>query len=324
MKYMQLADHINNLIESDELHIGDRIPSLKQLEKQLGMSKETLLKGLNHLLEKGIIESVYRKGYYVKKKSVNHTYRVFLLLDKMNVMRDQFYHTLFDELKNLADMDIYFHHHNFKVFENLIRENLNSYTHFVIATFLKEDPVEILSLIPPHKRIIIDYNQPNLTDEYSCIYQDYEHDLFDGLTQLKEQLSKYKKLILIAPHEATHARHVVDGFLRFCVAHAYRYAIEHEVEADSFKKGNAYITFSRYDTDDVALIKLARGKNYKLGSDIGLISYNDTAVKEILEDGITVISTDFEAMGKAVSQAILNKEVVTVRNPTRVIVRNSL
>lgn len=324
MKYMQLVDHVNALIESDQLHIGDRLPSLKQLEKDLRMSKETLLKGLNHLLEKGIIESVYRKGYYVKKKSVGHSYRVFLLLDKMNVMRDRIYHTLFDELKDVADMDVYFHHHNFKVFENLIRENLHNYTHFVIATFLKEDPSEVLNLIPAQKRIIIDYNQPNLDGEYSCIFQDYEHDLFDGLTQLKAQFEKYKKLLLIAPNEATHARHVVDGFLRFCMEHGYRYAIEHEVESGSFKKGNAYITFSRYDTDDVALIKLARGKGYKLGKDVGLISYNDTAVKEILEDGITVISTDFEAMGRAVSKAIINRETAVLRNPTRVIVRHSL
>src|SRR3546814_2212881 len=137
MKYMLPLDQINNLIESDQLRIGDRLPSLKQFEKELGMSKETLLKGLNHLLEKGVIESVYRKGYYVKKKSVGHTYRVFLLLDKMNVMRDRFYHTLFDELRDVADVDVYFHHHNFKVFENLISENLHNYTHFVIAPFLK-------------------------------------------------------------------------------------------------------------------------------------------------------------------------------------------
>lgn len=324
MKYLQLVDYINHLVESDQLHIGDRLPSLKQLEKELGMSKETLLKGLNHLLEKGVIESVYRKGYYVKKKSVDHNYRIFLLLDKMNVMRDRFYHTLFDELKGIADMDVYFHHHNFKVFENLIRENLNNYTHFVVATFLKNDPREVLNLIPPQKRIIIDYNNPGLDGEYSCVFQDFEHDIYDGLDQLQEQLSKYQKLILIAPTEATHARHVVDGFLEFCMKHEYRYAIAHEIEPAGFKQGNAYITFNRYDTDDVALIKLARSKGYKLGKDIGLISYNDTAVKEILEDGITVISTDFEAMGKAVSQAIVNRETVVIRNPTRIIVRNSL
>src|SRR5690606_9398327 len=111
MKYMQLVDHINRLIESDQLHIGDRLPSLKQLEKDLRMSKETLLKGINHLLEKGIIESVYRKGYYVKKKSVDHTYRVFLLLDKMNIMRDRLYHTAHEELRKVAATEVHLHHH---------------------------------------------------------------------------------------------------------------------------------------------------------------------------------------------------------------------
>lgn len=55
------------------------------------------------------------------------------------------------------------------------------------------------------------------------------------------------------------------------------------------------------------MIKLAKKKGYELGKEIGLISYNDTAVKEILEGGITVISTDFEMMGKAAASVILNK-----------------
>ena len=52
MKYQQLADHIMSLIEIDQLRIGDQLPSLKQLQLQLKMSKETLLKGLNELVEK--------------------------------------------------------------------------------------------------------------------------------------------------------------------------------------------------------------------------------------------------------------------------------
>lgn len=72
------------------------------------------------------------------------------------------------------------------------------------------------------------------------------------------------------------------------------------------------------------MIKLAKKKGYELGKEIGLISYNDTAVKEILEGGITVISTDFEMMGKAAASVILNKNVIYKRNPTKVIIRNSL
>ena len=74
----------------------------------------------------------------------------------------------------------------------------------------------------------------------------------------------------------------------------------------------------------MALIKLAKKKGYELGKEIGLISYNDTAVKEILEGGITVISTDFEMMGKTAASVILDRNTVYKRNPTKVIIRNSL
>lgn len=324
MKYLQLVDYINSLIEDGSLQIGNQIPSLNQLQTQLHMSKETLLKGLNCLLEMGVIESVYRKGYFVKKVSVNHTYHVFLLLDKMNVMREQIYRSIFNSLKEVGDIDIYFHHHNYKVFEKLIKENLGNYTHYIIATFLKEDVTDILNQIPPEKRIIIDYNQQGLNGNYSCIYQDYGYDIYCSLLQLQDKLKKYEKLILIARPEAIHAQQVIDGFLNYCSKSDLPCSIESTIDEAKFHKGNAYITFSRYDTDDVALIKLAKKNGYTLGKEIGLISYNDTAVKEILEGGITVISTDFEAMGKAAASVVLDKTPIYKRNPTKVIVRNSL
>lgn len=324
LKYQQIADHITSLIELDQLHIGDQLPSLKQLQLHLKMSKETLLKGLNELVEKGIVESVYRKGYYVRKKAIHHSYRVFLLLDKMNILREQFYRTLFSQLDGRADIDIYFHHHNYHVFENLIKENLGAYTHYVIATFLKEDVAPLLNLIPDKKRIIIDLNEQGLSGNYSSIYQDYGYDIYHSLHKLKEELKKYDRLILVAHPEAVHARLVIEGFLRYCTEIQHPYLIQSDIDEKNFKKGDAYVTFSRYDTDDVMLIKLARKKKLKLGKDIGLISYNDTDVKEILEDGITVIATDFEAMGKTVAQAILEEKTITKRNPTRVIKRHSL
>ena len=324
MKYQQLADYIITLIENDELHIGDQIPSLKQLQLQLKMSKETLLKGLNELVEKGIIESVYRKGYFVRKKTIQHNFRVFLLLDKMNILREQFYRNLFNQLQPRADIDIYFHHHNYQVFEKLIRENLGKYTHYVIATFLKEDVAPLLNLIPDKKRIIIDLNQQGLNGNYTCIYQDYGYDIFHSLHKLKAELAKYQRLILVAHSEAIHARLVIEGFLHYCTEMECPYLIQSEIDEKNFQKGNAYVTFSRYDTDDVKLIKLARKKKLKLGKDVGLISYNDTEVKEILEDGITVISTDFDAMGKTVAQAILDDKIIVKRNTTRVIKRHSL
>lgn len=324
LKYQQLVDFILSLIKEQSLEIGDRLPSVQFLQKELKMSKETVLKGLNYLIEKGIIESVYRKGYYLKKTSLDHRFHVFLLLDKMNLMRERLYRSLFEELKEVADIDIYFHHHNPKVFEKLIRENLGSYTHYVVATFLKEDVSAVINEIAPQKRIIIDYNQKGLEGEYSCIYQDYEYDIYNSLKELKKSLAPYKKLVLIARPEAIHARQVIDGFINFCTEHQMSYRIQSEIDEKTFTKGTIYITFSRYDTDDVALIKIARKKNYILGKEIGLISYNNTDVKEILEGGITVISTDFEEMGKLVAKSIKENRIIVQRNTTKVVKRNSL
>ncbi|CAM3604394.1 GntR family transcriptional regulator [Sphingobacterium prati] len=324
MKYLQLVDHIHTLIEKDDLHIGDRIPSLNQLQDQLGMSKETVLKGLNYLLEKGVIESVYRKGYYVKKKQVHHSYRILLLLDKMNTMREEIYQSLLAETKGAAAIDVYFHHHNFNVFRNIITENINNYTHFVIVTFLKDDPAPIINLIPPNKRIIIDYNQLGLSGNYTAIYQDYEYDIYNSLTLLQHNIKKYQRIILIAHPEALHAKHVINGFIRYCKESGIDYDILPEVDETKFEQYTAFITFSRYDSDDVSLIKLAKKHGFTLGDDIGLISYNDTDVKEILEGGITVISTDFWAMGNAAAEAILQKKILNERNPTQVIIRKSL
>lgn len=324
MKYLQLAEYINNLIATDQLKINDRLPSLNQLIKQLHISKETTLKGLNYLSEKGIIESVYRKGYYVRKKNQYHPYRVCLIMDKMHVLRDTVYYSFLEAIKDHADVDVYFHHHNFKVFETLVNENLNNYTHFVIITFLNGDTAGILNRIPPQKRIILDYDEKGLEGDYTAIYQDYKLDIEDALHVLTPKLKKYKRLVLIAPKEAYHAGLIIEGFEHFCRKAGFSGKVLPNVSARNFKKGDAYITFSRYDLDDIEIIKLVRKNNWQLGKDIGLLSYNDTAVKEILENGITVISTDFKKMGKEAAKAILSRQPVRIRNQARIISRNSL
>lgn len=324
MKYLQLAEYINHLIDIEELKINDRLPSLNQLIEKLKISKETALKGLSYLSEKGIIEAEYRKGYYVKKKKQYQPYRICMILDKMNVLRDRVYDSFLKTIKDKADVDVYFHHHNFKVFEKLVDDNLSNYTHFVITTFLKGNTAEVINRIPPQKRIILDYEEKDLNGEYTCIYQDYKTDIQESLTELLPQLEKYSRLVLIAPLESFHAKEVIAGFEVFCKKNRKKHIIYNTVEETDCKNGDAYITFSRYDLDDVSIIKLARQNHWKLGKDIGLISYNDTAVKEILENGITVISTDFNKMGEEAAKAILTKNTVTMRDPAKVILRNSL
>jgi DNA-binding LacI/PurR family transcriptional regulator len=59
-----------------------------------------------------------------------------------------------------------------------------------------------------------------------------------------------------------------------------------------------------------------------LGEEMGVISYNETPLKDLL--GITVVSTDFKAMGETAARMVRNKENGKVKNPFSLINRNSM
>jgi DNA-binding LacI/PurR family transcriptional regulator len=67
-----------------------------------------------------------------------------------------------------------------------------------------------------------------------------------------------------------------------------------------------------------------KNQEFILAKDIGVISYNDTLLKEIVEGGITTISTDFEMMGQRLAQMIIDKDHQKIENPNQLIIRNSL
>jgi DNA-binding LacI/PurR family transcriptional regulator len=74
----------------------------------------------------------------------------------------------------------------------------------------------------------------------------------------------------------------------------------------------------------VQFIKHCEVMKWKPGKDIGLISYDDTPIKGILLGGVTVITTDFEQMGKTAGELIVGKRMERIANPARIIKRKTL
>ena len=77
-------------------------------------------------------------------------------------------------------------------------------------------------------------------------------------------------------------------------------SIDRELE-----KGEVYLIPD--DRNLIRIIKKMKEKKFVLGNDIGIISYNDTLLKEIVEGGITTISTDFKKMGATLADHGLKK-----------------
>jgi DNA-binding LacI/PurR family transcriptional regulator len=78
------------------------------------------------------------------------------------------------------------------------------------------------------------------------------------------------------------------------------------------------------ENDLVALVEKAIASDLKVGSDIGVISYNETPLKKIILNGITTISTDFQRMGERVASMILQNQLVKEEVPFYLTLRPSL
>jgi DNA-binding LacI/PurR family transcriptional regulator len=169
----------------------------------------------------------------------------------------------------------------------------------------------------------LDNSKPIFSGKTIEMYQDFENDIYFALKEGLNKIIKYEKIMLIYPENAVYPypRRILHGFRKFCVEHKLDFEILDKIYDDMIlKKGDLFITIE--EADLVNLVKQVRDDEYKLGNEIGIISYNETPLKELL--GITVISTDFKIMGETAAKMILNKTKDKIKVPFNFIERDSL
>ena len=64
--YLQVADGLEKMIAGEVLRIGDKLPSVRVLSEEYGISMGTAFQAYYHLEGRGLIESRPKSGYYVR------------------------------------------------------------------------------------------------------------------------------------------------------------------------------------------------------------------------------------------------------------------
>src|SRR5258705_10860077 len=64
--YVQVAEGIERMIVDELLKIGDKLPSVRVLSEEYGISMGTAFQASCHLEGKGLIEARPKSGYYVR------------------------------------------------------------------------------------------------------------------------------------------------------------------------------------------------------------------------------------------------------------------
>ena len=332
-KYKQIVDSILANIANGNLKINQKIPSINSFSEEFYMSRDTVEKAYNILKERKIISSIRGKGYYITRTKLVSKVNVLFLYNKLSSYKLATYNAFVNAIGANAHTDLQIYHCDETLFLNLLDKYQGAYDYYIITTHFKTDDLKHISFtndvvntinkIPKEKLIIMDNIKLGMDNSVTKIYQDFENDIYDALKEGLSKIKEYKRIILIYPDKAVYPypRRILHGFKKFCIEFEINFEILSEVYDDMIlKKGDLFITIE--ESDLVNLIKQLKSKKMKLGKDIGVISYNDTPLKELL--GITVMSTDFKVMGETAARMILQKEVGQVKIPFNFINRKSI
>lgn len=321
-KYKQIVRSIVDDVQRGFLKKGDQLLSITELSIEYLLSRDTVEKAYKELKKIGIIESVHGKGYFVKAP-LEKKMRVLLVMNKMSSYKKLIYYALIKGLGENTIVDLQIHNYSSEALEDILDRNLGKYKYYVIMPhFLenKEVYLPILNKIPKDELVLLDKFIPELKD-IPTIYQDFEQDIFSVFESNIDQIKKYQELYLIFPDDGHYPSEIMKGFRNFCAYNSLKSSVFSSAASalDSYQPNVLYVVIEENDLADV--IKFAKKKHITLGEDLGIISFNETTLKEVLD--ITVITTDFEAMGQRAAEVILQKINVIEKNPFYLINRGS-
>jgi DNA-binding transcriptional regulator YhcF (GntR family) len=325
-KYRQIINAIINDIEKGLLKKDFPLPSINELSFEYDLARDTVEKAYRELREKGIITSVRGKGFFVNGLKGSKL-RILLILNKLSAYKKLIYYSFLNTLGDKATVDLQIHHGNAVLLQKILEENKGKYHYYVVMPHFYEgldkvDIIEQLNGMNKDELVLLDRYVPEIKGDFLCVYQDFENDIYEALEANEDLLKKYKEYCLIFPNSENYPFEIVKGFRKYCAHYSVTYSVIETAKDIKLRKNVLYINIE--DTDLVELIKKANEREYELGKHIGLLSFNETLLKEILASGIATISTNFEVMGSTAASLILEKQKIKIKNPFALVRRHSI
>jgi len=320
-KHEKLIQGILDAIDDELLSANDPLPSVNTMVKELGYARETIVKAYKELIERGVIASKNRKGYFVISKNTKQQQKIALVMYAFDTFQELLYQQLKADVGEEVLIDLYFHHNNPDIFEAIFHRINGHYGVYIIAPIPTEKVKELLLGIAPSKLLIID-RYIDLGDSYSYVVQEFKDASYAIFEELKDAFSAYEEVIFYFRENTAEPQEIVISFKKFLKANKLKGKVESRYKPGSLKKNRVYFTI--HNPELYAILKDVMDKGWEPGRDLGVLAHNDDVIKEILAGGITTFSTDFRKIGQLAATFCVNRERMQEILPTKLFRRKSL
>ncbi|MFP5039387.1 GntR family transcriptional regulator [Parasediminibacterium sp. JCM 36343] len=321
--YMQIADIIGQQIEKGMLEKDAILPSINVFNEEYNVARDTIEKAYKELKRIGYVNSVRGKGYFVVGRK-DDKLKILFIFNKISSFKRIIYYSFLNAMGDKATVDLQIHHYKPSLLKDIFSQTIGKYNYYLVMPHFEmsakpEEYVAVLKTVPPGELILVDKILPEIPTTKG-VYQDFKNDIYKALTEAQELIAKYKSVSLLFPDQSNHPLEIIQGAELFCKKYKHSFKIISKADSIKLVKGTLYIVIA--EDDLVVLVKKIKQSSFLLGKDIGIISFNETELKDLLD--ITVISTDFEKMGESTADLILNNRDEQIKNPFYMIKRRSL
>jgi len=321
LKSEAFADAIISAIKENEIKVGDPLPSINEIIKELNLSRKTIYTGYSILREQGIIGARERIGYYISSENVKKRLHILFVVNSLSPYLRDLFDALRARLESFAKIELSTHGANPKTFTSLLKDNIEQYDKILISGFNHSSFKKELEKIPSEKLILFS-RDGGFKKAENYFLQDFLEGTYNALLQVSDTLTKYKNFYLIYdkkdknfPIEIAQATEKISTHLGLKFFH-----LNNLSDTIDFRK-SLFLLID--DNDLVAILEKIEKKKLVLGQDAGIISYNETAIKRVIRQGISTISIDFKKMGEMIADSILNAENKQIKMETKFIKRPS-
>jgi DNA-binding transcriptional regulator YhcF (GntR family) len=320
-KHEQLVNGILNAIQNKTLSQGDLLPSVNNLIDEFGFARETIAKAYKDLVQRGIVESKNRVGFFVSNTNVKQHLRVALVLFAFDAFQETFYKIFRSKLGKGVHIDVFFHHNNVDVLESTIQNIRGKYGMYVVAPIPHKRTAGILETLPLDQFLMIDRFE-KIPGDYSYVVQEFEKSSYKAFAELSETIRRYEGMIYYHRPAADTPIEILKAYKAFVKDYKINSEIRAEYLPGTLEKNKVHFTIN--NTELWNMLKDCKLKSWKPGKEVGILSHNDEVVKELIFDGITTYSTDFKVMAEKAADFVLKRKKIKEVLPTVLIRRKSL
>ena len=310
----QVISSVVNNVQSGAYAPGMRMPSLNEMTEILGISKETIYKSYARLCRQGVLVSKRGKGYFVSENSTGGV-SVLVHLDKMSAHTQLVIDSFISTIGDAASITILPHNQDLDIFQRYMESEVGNYSYYVIFPHFKNvrsvqyRVQSLMKRIPCDRLIVMDRLVPGLGTEYGAAYQSIEDDIVNGFQEDVAAFQKYSALYHVGMSESLYPEVIRDNLKKFCRKNCLKIRIHADIP-ETIKAGDLFfVSSSRLNRRFVYLAEKIQASGLKLGTDVGIICYNDFQINELILGGLTTLSTDFVQMGREAAEMILENKM---------------